>query len=81
MTGPELLAILIALYVVWWVLSRWLWPYGPCWWPWCDRGRNAGSNKKRWGRCWRCGGSGEQWRFGARMFHKAARAARGRKKR
>jgi hypothetical protein len=50
----------------WWRLSLRLWPYAPCRWCGGRRGRNAGSTGQRWGRCSRCGGSGQRKRFGAR---------------
>jgi hypothetical protein len=57
-------ALLIALIVVA-VISRILWPFGPC--RRCrGSGRRAGSNRRRWGRCGRCGGSGTRRRLGAR---------------
>jgi hypothetical protein len=35
--------------------SLWMWPNRPCWW--CKgKGRNFGSNRRRWGRCWFCHG-------------------------
>ncbi len=47
-----------------------IWPYGPCRYPWCKRGRNAGSNERMWGRCPICHGSGERLRFGARLLRR-----------
>jgi len=43
-------------------------PYGPC--PACRkrRGRNAGSTAVAWGRCPRCGGTGERLRLAARLL-------------
>ena len=70
------LALLVAAGAAWWLASRWLWPYRPC--PRCQghRGRNAGSTASRWGKCPRCGGSGELMRFGARLVHQALTAGR-----
>lgn len=44
-------------------------PWGPCW---LCRGRktNKGSNRKRWGMCRACGGTGQRQRFGARAVHR-----------
>ena len=66
-----------------WYVSLLLWPIGPCWRCTSDRrsaarggkGRNRGSNSRRWGRCRKCGGTGTRIRFGAR----AAARSRGRK--
>lgn len=46
--------------MAWWLVSRRLWPFGPC--PACRgrAGRNWGSNARRWGVCTRCGGSGRR---------------------
>lgn len=55
--------ILAALYVA----SLKIWPFTSC--GWCSGGgRNAGSNRKRWGNCRHCGGTGRRLRFGARML-------------
>jgi DnaJ-class molecular chaperone len=52
--------------VGYWVSLR-LYPYTAC--PKCGgSGRNAGSNRRRWGSCRRCGGSGKRWRWGVRVF-------------
>ena len=57
-------ALLIALAAVA-VVSRLLWPFARC--RACGgSGTNAGSNRRRWGVCGRCGGSGKRTRFGAR---------------
>lgn len=48
-----------------WRVSLRLWPYAPC--RWCNgAGTSPGSNRKRLGRCRRCGGSGRRLRRGAR---------------
>ncbi len=44
-----------------------IWPYGPCFGCTGHRGRNRGSNSRRWGRCKRCKGSGERIRWGYRL--------------
>ena len=45
-----------------------IWPYGPCLSCLGHRGKNRGSNGRRWGRCKRCRGSGEQLRWGYRLI-------------
>lgn len=46
-----------------------LWPYTRC--RRCGgTGKNAGSNRVRFGHCRACGGSGRALRFGARMLNR-----------
>jgi DnaJ-class molecular chaperone len=48
-------------------------PFGPC--RRCKGKRtNRGSSKKSWGKCKRCGGSGERQRLGSRQLHRGARS-------
>lgn len=51
-----------------WVIRSIAHPYGPCRACVGRRGRNAGSTRAAWGRCARCGGSGERLRLGARLL-------------
>jgi len=64
------LALLGALAVAgtgyWWASK--VWPYGPCFRCIGHPGRNRGSNARRWGKCRRCGGTGQRVRWGARVF-------------
>lgn len=46
----------------------WFYPYGPCRSCAGRRGRNAGSTRRAWGRCRKCGGMGERVRLGARLL-------------
>jgi len=47
--------IFAAIVYGWHRLSVLMWPNRPC--RWCHgTGRNWGSNKDRWGRCWFCHG-------------------------
>lgn len=65
-----ILLILLILGVLY-VASLYLWPYRPC--SKCHgSGRNAGSNKRRYGDCPKCSGAGRARRFGARRVHNAA---------
>jgi len=62
---PHVLVFAVIGVAVWrlvaWVVSRWLWPWGPC--PRCGgTGKGWGSNSKRWNRCRRCGGKPERRR-------------------
>jgi len=66
MSGWIALGVLALTLFGWWRLSLSLWPYAPCWWCKRRRGQNRGSNRRRWGTCRRCGGSGKRRRFGAR---------------
>lgn len=60
--------VLVVAAVVW-VVSRLRWPLRPC--PKCSgRGTNAGSNRKRYGRCPRCKGTRQVKRFGATAVHR-----------
>ena len=57
--------IIAAVIGVSYYVSLRIWPYANC--RRCEGGgTNAGSNRKRWGRCGRCGGTGRRLRFGAR---------------
>ena len=61
--------------VVCWIVSLYVWPFGPC--GRCHgSGRNAGSNRKRFGECKRCGGSGRRQRLGSRAVHHTALSVR-----
>jgi hypothetical protein len=67
--------LLIVAAVVCWVVSLYIWPFGPC--ARCKgSGRNAGSNIKRFGDCGRCGGSGRHQRLGSRTVHRQVLAMR-----
>jgi len=58
-----------------WVVSLYLWPFGPC--AKCSgSGRNAGSNRKRFGECKRCGGSGRRQRLGSKAVHRTVLSVR-----
>lgn len=76
LTGHELVALLIAGFA-----GRWAWqalfhPFAPC--RRCDgSGKNPGSNGKRWGRCWRCSGSGTRQVIGSKQVRKLLRIRRG----
>jgi hypothetical protein len=51
--------------------SLYLWPFRPC--MRCGgTGRNKGSNRKRFGECRRCKGSGKLRRLGAKTIHRGA---------
>lgn len=59
--------------------SLYFWPYGPC--LSCKgSGRNKGSNRKRFGTCKWCGGTGRRQRPGARLVHRGAVSIRARKR-
>jgi hypothetical protein len=49
-----------------WRLSLRRHPYAPCRWCVGRSGRNPGSNRERWGKCRKCGGTGKRLRLGAR---------------
>lgn len=76
LTGPELIAAIIAA-----IAGRWLWhvlfhPFAPC--RRCGgTGKNGGSTGRRWGRCWRCAGSGNRQVMGSRLVRKLLRVRRG----
>jgi hypothetical protein len=54
------------------LISIYYHPFGPC--RSCKgRGTNAGSTKKRLGRCARCGGTRVTQRMGSRALHKVIR--------
>jgi hypothetical protein len=55
-----------------WVVRLYFWPFGPC--RRCQGSRtNAGSNRKRWGNCGRCGGTGQRQRLGSKTVHRVVR--------
>ncbi|MEV5707267.1 hypothetical protein [Actinoallomurus sp. NPDC052274] len=58
---------LICVPLIGYRISLWLWPYTPCRSCGGD-GQNPGSNRRRWGLCPTCGGSGKQERLGVRLF-------------
>jgi hypothetical protein len=64
--------ILIGGAVVWaaaYLIGCKIWPFEPC--PGCDgSGRNAGSNRKRWGTCRDCEGKGRRERWGVRFVNR-----------
>jgi hypothetical protein len=71
----KLWALIAVITAIWWVASRWWWPYKPC--PKCKgTGRNRGSSKKRHGDCKKCGGSHRVRRIGARAVHQAITSIR-----
>ena len=70
MTGAELIAIVAAGLVVWWLLSLAWHPYAACGRCKDRRGRNVGSKASRWGDCGKCGGSGKRIRVGARSVRR-----------
>jgi hypothetical protein len=49
-------AVMLALYLI----GCTIWPYGPCLSCVGHRGKIRGSSSRRWGRCKRCRGSGEE---------------------
>jgi hypothetical protein len=52
-------------------VSLYFWPFAPCWS--CNgSGRNRGSNRKRYGECRRCKGTGRRQRPGSRLVHRGA---------
>lgn len=62
-------AALILAPIIVYLISVLLWPYTRC--GRCSgSGKNAGSNRNRWGNCSRCGGSGKKERLGVRLFRR-----------
>ena len=55
-----------------WAVGLYLWPFTSC--GRCRGKRtNAGSNRKRWGPCKRCGGTGSRQRLGSKTVHRIVR--------
>ena len=53
------------------IASLYFWPYAPC--RKCKgSGKNAGSSRKRYGDCSRCGATGRRRRIGAQRVHDSA---------
>lgn len=68
-----LAALAVLIFGVCWTVSLYAWPYRPC--IKCSgRGRNRGSNSRRFGTCTRCGGSGQRRRIGTRLVHQSVLA-------
>jgi hypothetical protein len=66
-SGGVLLFLAIAGWVAYQVIGAKIWPFARC--RSCDgRGRNAGSNRDRWGSCRKCNGTGRRQRLAVRMF-------------
>ena len=73
------LLLVVLLLIVWRAVTLYVWPYAPC--RKCEgSGRNAGSDRKRFGQCRRCMGAGRRIRFGARTVHRGRVALADRKK-
>jgi hypothetical protein len=68
--NPALAALIILGAGACWTVSLYAWPYRPCW-KCSGRGRNKGSNKRRFGTCTRCGGTGRRRRIGTRLVHRS----------
>lgn len=67
--GRQLLLAFVLVYAGAYLVSLRFWPYTRC--GSCDgSGRNAGSNRDRWGGCRKCGGSGRKERFGVRFVRR-----------
>lgn len=65
--GLQLLVAFLLTYAAVYLVSLRIWPYTAC--GRCDgSGRNAGSNRDRWGSCRKCGGGGRKERLGVRLF-------------
>jgi hypothetical protein len=66
--SPFAVVLVLIVLAVAWVISLLLWPLAPC--RHCGgRGKNIGSNGKRWGKCRRCKGTGSRQRLGSRAIH------------
>lgn len=53
-----------------WIISLFIWPFGPC--GKCGgSGLNKGSSNKRFGLCRRCRGQRRHQRFGSKTVHRA----------
>lgn len=62
----EILVVVIGVGILY-RISLALWPYTAC--RGCSgAGTNAGSNRKRFGDCGRCGGSGRRDRLGTKLL-------------
>jgi len=73
MNGDLFIALIAVIVAGWWVWSLAWHPSGPCRRCAGRRGRNIGSSTTRWGRCGKCGGTGERARFGARTVRRTIR--------
>lgn len=69
-TANPLTVILLAIGIVAaYALSLFVWPWRPC--PRCRGTRvNPGSNRRRYGMCTRCAGTGRTRRIGATAVHR-----------
>ena len=65
------LVILVAAAV--WVVRAYFWPMAPCR-RYKGSKTNKGSNKKRFGKCRKCKGSGTRQVIGSRTLHRAVRS-------
>jgi DnaJ-class molecular chaperone len=73
------LLLVAAILAVWQAITVYVWPYAPC--RRCEgSGRNAGSDRNRFGQCRRCKGAGRRIRFGAKTVHRGRVALADRKK-
>jgi hypothetical protein len=63
------LAVLLAIAAAGYYASLFIWPFTNC--GRCKGGgRNAGSNRRWFGACRKCGGSGRKERLGVRLFRR-----------
>ena len=76
MNGWEILAIAAVIRFLVWLWHAVFHPYAPC--RGCDgTGKNLGSTGKRWGRHWRCKGTGNRQVIGSAYVHRVLRTGRG----
>jgi hypothetical protein len=74
-TGHEVIALVIATAVAWWLIRAMLVPYAGC--RWCGgTGRNPLSTSRRHGDCWFCHGQRRRMVLGAKSVHKVIRHIR-----
>lgn len=68
MTGPTILGLLVIAWPIGYYVSLRIWPLTSC--RRCaGTGKNAGSNRKRFGRCGKCKGTGRKLRLGTRVLN------------
>ena len=68
----NVIALILAVFAVTVIRCVYLlrYPWGPCRKCRDHPGANRGSNRKRWGMCKACGGTGQRQRAGARAVHR-----------
>ncbi len=62
----KVLILTAVVYVLWYALACWLWPFARCR---CCSGTGRHARGKHFRDCWWCKGGGRRWRLGRRIWN------------